>query len=427
LIKGKIKIETIVITVLVTLIVIGVLVTFKKPEKDIDHAVVHIHGINDPGFQREMGVLMGPAILDGNRVTPLENGDAIFPAMLDAIHGARRTITFETYIYWSGSVGDAFAKALEERAKAGIEVKVILDWVGSSKMDQTMLSALTQAGVQVEKYHALRWYNITRMNNRTHRKLLVVDGTVGFTGGVGIADTWQGHAQDPDHWRDMHFMVEGPVVAEMQTAFLDNWIKTSGSVLHGDGYFPQLQKVGDERAHLFISSPAGGSASMHLMYLLSIAAAEHTIDIDASYFVPDGMMSDALLAARGRGVRVRVLLPDKHLDSETVRIASKHEWGPLLQAGVEFHEYDPTMFHCKMLILDGEMVSVGSTNFDMRSFQLNDEASLNVYDKAFASRMTEVFEQDLKKSENYTYAMWKDRPWTQKVSELIVVPIRSQL
>ncbi len=425
--RKKIEVETVVITMLVTLIIIGVLMTFKKPEKELDHAVEHIHGIHDPGFQREMNVLMGPTIMDGNRITPLENGDEIFPAMLDAIHGARRTITFETYIYWSGGIGDALAKALEERAKAGVEVKVILDWAGSSKMGDDMVAGLKQAGVQVEKYHPLRWYNVAKFNNRTHRKLLVIDGTTGFTGGVGIADSWQGHAQDPDHWRDMHFKVEGPAVAEMQTAFLDNWIKTSGSVLHGDGYFPPLQKVGGERAHLFISSPAGGSASMHLMYLLSIAAAEHTIDIDASYFVPDKMMSDALLAARRRGVRVRVVLPDKHLDSTTVRIASKHEWGPLLQAGVEIHEYNSTMFHCKMLILDGEMVSVGSTNFDLRSFQLNDEASLNIYDKAFAARMTQVYEQDLAKSDNYTYAMWLDRPWTQKFAELVVVPFRSQL
>jgi cardiolipin synthase len=347
--------------------------------------------------------------------------------MLDAIRGARRTITFETYIYWSGRIGDEFAKALEERARAGVEVRVILDWSGSSKMDDNLLAAMKQAGVQVEKYHPLSWYNIVRFNNRTHRKLLVVDGSIGFTGGVGIADSWQGHAQDPDHWRDMHFKVEGPAVAEMQTAFLDNWIKTTGSVLHGEGYFPQLQKAGDQRAHLFISSPAAGSASMYLMYLLSIAAAEHTIDIDAAYFIPDKLMSDALVTARGRGVRIRVLLPDKHIDSETVRIASKHGWGPLLKAGVAIHEYEPTMFHCKMLILDGEMVSVGSTNFDMRSFQLNDEASLNVYDKGFAARMTQVFEQDFAKSGDYTYQMWQDRPWTQKFAEIVVVPFRSQL
>jgi len=427
LIKEKVKLEWIVITVLVTLIVIGVAITFKKPEKELDHAVSHIHAIPDPGFQREMGVLMGPAILDGNRITPLQNGDEIFPAMLDAVRNARRTITFETYIYWSGKIGDEFAKALEERARAGVEVRVILDSNGSSKLDDNALATLKRAGVQVEKYHPLNWYNIVRFNNRTHRKLLVVDGTIGFTGGVGIADSWQGHAQDPDHWRDMHFKVEGPVVAEMQSAFLDNWIKTTGSVLHGDGYFPQLQKVGDERAHLFVSSPAGGSASMHLMYLLSIAAAQHTIDIDAAYFVPDKLMSDALIAARGRGVRIRVVLPEKHLDSETVRIASKHDWGPLLKAGVVIHQYNSTMFHCKMLILDDEMVSVGSTNFDMRSFQLNDEASLNVYDKAFASRMTKVFEQDFAKSEDYTYSKWDDRPWTQKLAEVVVVPFRSQL
>jgi len=425
--KDKAVFEWIVITVLITLIIIGVFVTFKKPEKELEHAVAHSHSIRDPGFQREMGVLMGPAILDGNRITPLQNGDEIFPAMLEAIRGARRTITFETYIYWSGQIGDEFAQALEERARAGVEVRVILDWAGSSKMDDSLLNALKQAGVQVEKYHPLSWYNIVRFNNRTHRKLLVVDGTIGFTGGVGIADSWQGHAQDPDHWRDMHFKVEGPAVAEMQTAFLDNWIKTTGSVLHGDGYFPQLQKVGDQRAHVFISSPAGGSASMHLMYLLSIAAAERTIDIDAAYFIPDKLMSEALIAARGRGVRIRVLLPDKHLDSDNVRVASKHDWGPLLKAGVQIREYNPTMFHCKMLILDGEMVSVGSTNFDMRSFQLNDEASLNVYDKAFAARMTEVFEQDYAKSDDYTYQMWRDRPWTQKFAEVVVVPFRSQL
>ncbi len=419
--------ETIVITILMTLIAVGVAMSFKKPEKDIQYTVTHVHGIRDSGFQREMSVLMGPAILSGNRITPLQNGDEIFPAMLAAIRGARSTITFETYIYWSGQIGDEFAKALEERARAGVKVNVMLDWAGSSKMDEKVIDSLKQAGAQVERYHPLRWYNIARINNRTHRKLLVIDGTVGFTGGVGIADQWSGHAQDPDHWRDMHFKIEGPVVAEMQTAFLDNWIKSTGKVLHGDGYFPPLQEVGDGKAQMFVSSPAGGSASMHLMYLLSIAATEQTIDIEAAYFIPDKLMTDALVAARKRGVRIRVLLPDKHLDSATVRIASKHDWGPLLKEGVEIRTYDETMFHCKMLILDGEMVSVGSTNFDMRSFELNDEASLNVYDAAFAGKMLQVYEQDLARGTPYTYQMWQDRPWTQKFIEQVVRPIRSQL
>jgi cardiolipin synthase len=413
--------------VLVTLSVVVIAVNFKKPEKRIAYAVKHLNGIHDPVFQREMGVLMGPAILDGNRVTALQNGDEIFPAMLEAIRGARRTITFETYIYWSGSVGDSFAAALEERARAGVKVSVMLDWVGSGKMEDTIIDRLVASGVQVERYHPLRWYSIGRLNNRTHRKLLVVDGKIGFTGGVGIADNWQGHAQDPDHWRDMHFKAEGPVVAEMQAAFLDNWVKATGKVLHGEDYFPKLEPVGDKKMHLFVSSPSGGSASMHLMYLLAISSAQRSIDIEASYFIPDELMSNALIAARRRGVRVRVLLPNEHMDSETVKISSKHAWGPLLGAGVEIHLYNRTMMHCKMLILDGEMVSVGSTNFDLRSFELNDEASLNVYDQEFAGEMTKVFEQDLSIASRYTYAMWKDRSWTQKASEALLIPIRSQL
>ena len=425
--KGKVKWGAIAIAVLSTLLVTSIAKNFTKPERQIQHSVEHQQGILDPLFQREMGVLLGPAILTGNKITALQNGDEIFPAMLDAIRGARHTITFETYIYWSGDIGAKFTDALEERARAGVKVAVMLDWVGSDKMKKGLVDELVSAGVQVQIYHPLRWYSLGRLNNRTHRKLLIIDGTIGFTGGVGIADTWQGHAQDPEHWRDSHFRVEGPVVAEMQSAFLDNWAKTSGAVLHGDDYFPALQPVGDKRMHLFFSSPSGGSASMHLMYLLAIAAAEHTIDIEASYFVPDKLMSDALVAARERGVVVRILVPDKHLDSETVRIASKHEWGPLLAKGIQIYEYDPTMLHCKMLILDSEMVSVGSTNFDMRSFELNDEASLNVYDHAFAGQMTQVFEQDVLQASAYTSQMWQDRPWSEKFAELIVVPIQSQL
>jgi len=283
------------------------------------------------------------------------------------------------------------------------------------------------AGVQIEKYRPLHWYNISRMNNRTHRKLLVVDGKIGFTGGVGIADQWAGHAQDPEHWREAHFRVEGPVVAQMQAAFNDNWIKTTGELLNGPGYFPPLAAAGDMDAHLFIASPAGGSESMHLMYLMSIAAAEQSIDLAASYFVPDTLIIQALIAARQRGVRIRVLVPGEHIDSQTVRLASKALWGQLLQLGVEIHEYLPTMMHVKLLVIDRELVSVGSTNFDMRSFQLNDEASLNIYSTAFAVRMTAVFEADLLQAKRYTYAMWEQRPLREKFAEKIVLPIRSQL
>jgi len=414
-------------TVLGTLFVVVVAMNFHTPEKKIQHKVKHLYGIADPQFKREMGALLGPAIVAGNRITALQNGDEIFPAMLEAIRRAQRTITFETYIYWSGTVGEQFADALIERARAGIKTHVMLDWLGSKKMESQLLGKMRDSDIEVERYHALRWYSLGKMNNRTHRKVLIVDGTTGFTGGAGIADQWAGHAQDPKHWRDMYFRVEGPVVAQMQAAFLDNWIKTTGSVLHGDAYFPALTTCGEQEMHLFTSSPAGGSASMRLMYLTAISAAEQTIDIESAYFVPDTLMSEELIRARARGVRIRILLPGPHIDSEMVRIASKRAWGPLLDSGVEFHEYKPTMLHCKVLIFDQHLVSVGSTNFDMRSFGLNDEASLNVYDSKFARQMTAVFEQDLRLSTPYTLQRWRNRSWKQRAAEVIVVPIASQL
>ena len=418
---------TIALTMAATVLVVVLAMNFATPEKKIERRIEHRHAIADPQFRREMSVLLGPAILPGNRVTSYQNGDEIFPAMLDAIAAAKATITFETYIYWSGEIGRTFQLALSERARAGVKVHLLVDWVGSIKMDEDMLQSMKDAGVQVERYRPLHWYNLGRMNNRTHRKLLVVDGRVGFTGGVGIADQWTGHAQDPDHWREAHFRVEGPVVAQMQSAFNDNWIKTTGILLNGPAYFPPLEPAGDMAAHLFIASPAGGSESMHLMYLAAIAAAEHSIDLTASYFVPDDLIATALVAARRRGVRVRILLPGRHIDSATVRLSSKASWGPLLRAGIGIHEYQPTMLHVKLLVVDGELVSLGSTNFDIRSFRLNDEASLNVYDRDFAASMTRVFEQDLEDSIQYSYEMWEQRPLREKLAETFVRPIRSQL
>lgn len=418
---------TIVITVLLTLLVTAVAMNFKTPEKQLERKIEHRYPVSDPQFRREMGVLLGPGILPGNRVTDLENGEQIFPAMLEAIRAARTTITFETYIYWSGDIGKRFADALEERARAGVKVKVMVDWAGSLKMDGDLLKEMEVAGIEVHQYRPLKWYNIGRLNNRTHRKLLVIDGRVGFTGGVGVADLWMGHAQDPDHWRDIHFRIEGPVVAQIQAAFNDNWIKTTGVVLNGEDYFPPLEPAGEMDAHLFIASPAGGSESMHLMYLMSIAAAEKSIDLQAAYFVPDDLIIKALVAARHRGVHVRVTVPGKHIDSETVRLASKANWGELLMAGVEIYEYQPTMIHNKLLIIDGQMTSVGSTNFDVRSFRLNDEASMNVYDAAFAQHMTTVFEADLEPTVRFTYQMWKERPLKEKLIEKFILPFKSQL
>ncbi len=425
--NGRPMLATILLTALLTLAVVIVVANVTGPEKKVQQLVQHRFDVTDPQFRREMGVMLGPPVLTGNRVRHLRNGEEIFPAMIAAIAAARRSIAFETYIYWSGEVGQRFSDALSERARAGVQVHVTLDWVGSSKMDARLIDGMKQAGVQVERYRPLRWYNLDRINHRTHRKLLVIDGATAFTGGVGIADQWQGHAQDPGHWRDSHFLIEGPAAAQMQAAFGDNWVKMTGHVLHGPSYYPALSRHGDMDAQVFLSSPSGGSESMHLMYLMSIAAASRSIDLAAAYFVPDELTQRALLEARERGVRVRILVPGEHIDSDAVRLASKAQWGPLLRQGVELYEYRPTMMHVKLLIVDRHLVSVGSTNFDSRSFQLNDEASLNVYESGFADEMTRVFEDDLSQAKPYTYQAWTNRPWTEKAMERFVLPIKSQL
>jgi cardiolipin synthase len=400
---------------------------FVGGEKRIERKLEHRHAVTHPQFRRELGTLLGPPILGGNRVVNLENGAEIFPAMLDAIRQAQRTINFETYIYWSGDIGREFVDALAERARAGVEVQVLIDWVGSQKMDEALLDELKAAGVKVERYHPLKWYHLARMNNRTHRKLLVVDGRIGFTGGVGIADNWDGNADSPDHWRDSHYRIEGPAVAQMQAAFLDNWIKTTGAVLRGGGYFPELAAAGNSEAQVFTASPSGGGDSMLLMYLMSITAAEKTIDLSAAYFVPDELTRAALIDALRRGVRLRIIVPGTKIDAEVVRKASRANWGELLEAGAEIHEYQPTMFHCKTLIVDRQLVSVGSTNFDNRSFRLNDEANLNIYDAEFAGRVTAVFERDLGQSRRITLESWRDRPWHEKLQEKASALLSSQL
>ncbi|MEO5701204.1 MAG: phospholipase D-like domain-containing protein [Casimicrobiaceae bacterium] len=401
------------LTVLATLLVVN----FLPGEKKIERQLERLYGTSDPQFRRSLSVLLGPPLVDGNRFETLRNGDEIFPAMLTAIGAAKTSITFETYIYWSGDIGKKFVDALAERASKGVKVHVLLDWLGSSKMDAELLDKMKKSGVQVERYHEPRWYNLGRMNNRDHRKMLVVDGRMGFTGGVGIADKWTGHGQDPEHWRDTHFRAEGPVVAQMQAVFMDNWTKSTGKVLHGGAYFPSLAPVGDAAAQTFASSPGGGSESMHLMYLLAITAAEHTIHLSSSYFVPEELTSRALVDALKRGVKVQIITPGTDIDTEVVRKASRARWGELLQAGAEISEYQPTMFHCKVMVVDGRLVSVGSTNFDNRSFRLNDEANLNVVDPAFAARQVEIFQQDLAQSRRITYEAWLDRPFTEKVLE----------
>jgi cardiolipin synthase len=421
------KAVTIAATVVATLVVVVALLNLMTGEKPVKKHIEHLYAISDAQFERTLGVLLGPDILPGNRFEVLLNGDQIFPPMLDAIRHAQKTITFETYIYWSGRIGQEFANALAERARAGVKAHVLLDWVGSVRMDARLLKLMEDAGVEVRKYHAPHWYTIDKLNNRTHRKLLIVDGVVGFTGGVGIGDEWSGHAQDPDHWRDTHFKAEGPVVAQLQAVFNDNWTKATGHVLHGEDYFPPLRPAGDARGQVFASSPSGGSESMQLMYLLIINAAVRSIELSSAYFLPDDLARDTIVAAVRRGVRVRVITPGRFTDAALARRASRAMWGDLLRAGVEIYEYEPTMYHCKVLVADDLLVSAGSTNFDDRSFRLNDEESLNIYDAAFAKQQAEVFRQDLARSRRITLEEWEARPWREKLWERAVALLGPQL
>ncbi len=421
------KFWTLLLTVAATL-VLGVLaLNFMPGEKQIERQLTRQYDTADPQFRRSLGVLLGPPIIEGNQVEALLNGDQIFPAMLEAIRGAKKTITLETYIYWSESIGTEFSEALAERARAGVKVHVMLDFMGSMKMDNAQVDKMKAAGVQVQRYHKPVWWKLARMNNRTHRKLLIVDGTVGFTGGVGIADQWRGNAQDEDHWRDSHFRVEGPVVGQMQAVFNDNWTKATGVVLDGPAYFPPLQPKGTMPAQMFSSSPTGGSESMHLMYLMAITSARETIDLSASYFVPDELTVRTLIAAAKRGVKVRLITPGHIIDSDLVRAASRDRWPELLAAGVQISEYQPTMYHVKTLIVDKLLVSVGSTNFDNRSFSINDEANLNVLDAGFATQMTDVFDADWKLAKPVTPQALAKRPWWEHVSTWFASLFEAQL
>lgn len=394
--------------------------------KQIDKPLTRHHSVTEPSFPRMVGAVLTPELVNGNRIQTLLNGDQIFPAMLSALRDAKTSITFETYIYWSSSIGAEFEAAFADAARRGVHVKVLVDWIGG-ELAEPAVERMRADGVEVRLYNPPRWNTLGRFNNRTHRKLMVVDGRIGFIGGVGIADDWRGHAQDPQHWRGTHFQVEGPVVSQLQSAFIDNWLQTTGEALDSSAFLPPLDAAGSSMAHIFSSSPRGGSKSMQLLYLMSITAAVRSIDLSAAYFIPDEVAIKSLVAAAKRGVRVRIIVPGRYMDKEVVRHASRAVWGPLLEAGVQIFEYQPTMFHCKVIVVDDTWVSLGSSNFDARSFSINDEANLNVYDPTFAAEQVAVFEHDLSRSRAVTLDGWRERPWTERALDSAAALVASQL
>jgi len=286
---------------------------------------------------------------------------------------------------------------------------------------------LDEAGAEREMFQPVWYPDLRRYNNRTHRKLLVIDGKVGFIGGVGIADEWAGNADSPQHWRDCHYRLEGPIVAQMQAAFVQTWLKVRHQLLFGPDYFPPLASTGPVSGNVFFSSPRHGSYGVPILYHLAIAAARDSLRIENAYFVPDRETEAALIAAAQRGVSVQIIVPGRHIDQKAVRRASRKRWKGLLTAGVEIYEYGPTMIHSKLLIVDELFVSVGSANFDNRSLRLNDEANFNAFDHGFASEQTRIFKRDLKASQRVTLENLNEKSLIEKPMQVVQTPLEGQL
>lgn len=369
-------------------------------------------------FVRACEALTGAPVSDGNSADLLINGDRIFPSILETIESAEHTLNLETYVYWRGEVTDRIAAAICERAQAGVECNVLLDAVGSALMDPAQISTMRSAGVNVWRLRPPKPYAIRRLANRSHRRVLVADGKVGMTGGVGIAEQWTGNAEDPEHWRDTHVRVRGPVVRSLQGAFSEHWLEATGTVLGGEGHLPGLESQSKGCSMQLVRSKAGvGDTNVEALYYLAIASASETIDLSSAYFAPRPAFAKAIGDAAERGVRVRVLVPGPNIDKQLVRVAGRAAYEGLLAAGVEICEYQPTMLHAKTMVVDGIWSSVGSVNFDNRSFQLNDEATLCVWDRDFAGRLGDAFEADIGRADAVDLDRWRRRSPRQRAAE----------
>jgi cardiolipin synthase len=364
----------------------------------------------------------------GNQVVLLQNGDQFFPALLNDIRNARGSIHVESYIWWKGEICDEVANALAAKARQGIEVRLLIDASGGHKMERRLIELLHQAGVQLRQFHPIRFSNLGRLNNRDHRKIAIIDGRIGYIGGFGFAKQWTGHAEDREHWRDTGLRVEGPVVNRLQGAFCENWIEETGEIAAGERYFPHLPNAGPMAAHLAYTSPTGSVASVQVLYYLAISAARREIIMQNPYVLPDKEAIAAIADAVRRGVDVKIMVPaTSATDSPVVQHASHHKFTSLLRAGVKIWEYQPTLLHQKVIIVDGVWSCVGSTNFDDRSFQLNDEISMGVLDASIAQKLRAAFADDLRSAKQRTYSEWTHRSLWHKFVDQIAYLGSSQL
>jgi cardiolipin synthase len=387
----------------------------------------HEFAVEDEEFLPTLAGATGVPFLPGNTIDLLNNGDEFYPAMLDAIASAEVSITIEAYIYWAGDIGQEFAVALADRARAGVKVKILLDAVGSTSIGEEILRTLESGKCQLAWYNPIRLKTIGRFNHRTHRKSLIIDGRVAFTGGAGIADHWRGHAQDPKHWRDLQVRVEGPAVAPLQTGFAQNWLQTTGELISGLLYYPPLEPAGTLAAQMILSSPEVGASTARTMYYLAIICARKSIFIANPYFVPDQAATDALVDAKRRGVDVRVMVSGIHNDNWLARHNCVRLYGNLLRAGIQILEFNRTMLHHKTMSVDGIWSTVGTTNFDNRSFAHNEENNVSVYDRGFTQRLDALFTADLEGCDPVGYRRWRKRGVWARLQEFVAAFLTEQI
>ena len=400
--------------VLVALVVTATVLAVAQDQETVE--LRSAVSAEDPAAASYLAALVAADLVEGNSYDVLVNGDQVFPAMLQAIEAARERISFETYVYDKGRIADQFTSALEQAARRGIAVNVILDALGTGSMEKSHLERLENAGAHVLSFNPTGWYTLEELNYRTHRKILVVDGTLAFTGGVGVADHWLGNAQDPQHWRDTHVRIRGPIARILEAAFYENFVGGGFAVtpVLSD---PERRPDADDQSMVVRSSPSDGASDLKRLYLLAIAMARRSIDISSPYFVTDESTMWALDDARKRGVTIRVLVESDVTDHKSVKYASREAYEDLLERGIQIYEYTPTMMHTKTMVVDGVLSIFGSANFDNRSLELNDEVNVAVMSRRLAARFVENFEQDIHVSHRLSLAAWRTRPFMDKVHE----------
>ena len=411
------------LTAFVTLFVFLATPTEAPPHYGLDHD----RSLTNEQILETIAGTTGAPFLPGNKLAVLTNGDEFYPVMLDAIRNAKTSVTIEAYIYWNGEIGRQFADVLSERAKSGVSVKILLDSVGSSTIGRDILKLLEDGGCRVAWYNPLRWSTLWRTNHRTHRKSLIIDGRIGFTGGAGIADMWRGNARNPGEWRDTQVRLDGPAVMPLQTGFAQNWVQATGEIVTGPDYFPVIEPAGPLAVQTIMSSPEAGASPARLMYYLSIVAARKSIDIANPYFVPDAVAIATLIDAKKRGVRVRIMISGAHNDNRAARRNSVRLCGQLLDVGIEVWEYNTTMLHQKTMVVDDVFSTVGTANFDSRSFALNEESNVCVHDLGVAKCLTDEFVEDMKACDKLDLKKWRRRSLLVRVQEVFAWFLEDQV